>query len=188
MQEGRVSPLDPSKNKTTKDIFTITLKPSDVNTQPTDFLALIQLYLQAALHWSGKCPACGVFFHKHSGYYRKTPFKGLTFRIQRVICPQCRATHSLIPCFIFPYDRVLAHVKQAALEGICYETRTLEQLAEFCGVDPSTVLNWWKRFRAVSQGLLKWLARELARLPSFAHWVRADYSTSRLLGKRFSPF
>ena len=183
-QEGRVTPLGPSKNKTTKDIFIVDLQPSEVNTKATDFLGLIQLYLQAVLHWSGSCCKCGVPFCRHSGYYRKTPFGGLNFRIQRVICPQCQVTHALIPCFIFPYSRVLVHVKQAALEGICYENHTFEQLAEFCGVDPSTIKRWWRQFATVSQGLLQWLGRELARSPAFAHWVRGDYSTARLQGQK----
>ena len=180
MQEGRVTPLGPSKNKNTKDIFIIDLKPSEVNTKATDFRGLIQLYLQAVLHWSGSCPECGVFFHRHSGYYRKTPFGGLEFRIQRVICPECSSTHALIPCFIFPYNQVLAHVKQAAMEGLCYETHTCEQLAEFCGVEPSTIWRWWKCFQAISQSLLKWLARELAKTTSYTDWTRGDYSTGQL--------
>jgi hypothetical protein len=99
------------------------------------------IYLQTAADWTGVCNCKGRFI-RHGTYRRKTPLAGAIFYIQRVICPSCDKTHALIPCFVFPYSWVMAHVKEAAIRGICYETHTIEQLAELCGAEPATVMRW----------------------------------------------
>jgi len=148
----------------------------------------VEIYLQTVSHWKGTC-VCGRFFQGHGTYLRKTPLLGVSFRIQRVICPGCGITHALIPCFVFPYSRVMAHVKELALRGICFEEHTIEQLAELCGVEPSTISNWWYRFKAASNSLLIWLARELASSEPPTTWLKGDYANDRHRGQKlFSLF
>jgi len=149
----------------------------------------VGIYLQTVSWWRGTCTVCRQSFHKHGTYPRKTPLLGVPFRIQRVICPGCGITHALIPCFVFPYSRVMAHVKEFALRGICFEAHTIEQLAEICGVEPSTINTWWQRFKAASNSLLKWLAGELSSCESPTTWLSGSYANARLRGQKlFSLF
>lgn len=83
----------------------------------------------------------------------------------------------------------MAHIKEAAIRGICYETHTIEQLAELCGVEPATVMCWWKCFRAASGGLLNWLAGKLARRVEPADWLGGGFESPRAMGRKiFSLF
>lgn len=43
--------------------------------------------------------------HRHASYYRTVICKAITtqVKIQRVICPECRKTHALIPSDLIPY-------------------------------------------------------------------------------------
>jgi len=47
---------------------------------------LIALYQQAVSCWAGVCPECGFSCHRHGTYRRHTPFAGVDFFIQRVMC------------------------------------------------------------------------------------------------------
>ena len=134
--------------------------------------------------WTGICPDCGCLYIKYGTYPRKTPLYGVIFRIQRVICPRCGKTHALIPCFVFPYSRVMAHIKQMAIRGICLESHTIEQLAELCGVEPSTIKRWWKCFRAAANDILQWLAEKLASSPQPSTWLGGDYTCTRAKGRK----
>ncbi len=147
------------------------------------------MYLQAVRMWAGFCSNCGAKFHKHTSYKRKTPLYGVIFFIHRVYCPRCGKSHGLIPCFIFPYSRVMAHIKEAAIRGICYETHTIEQLAEICKVEPSTIKSWWKNFRSATDQLLKWLSLKLAYSTQPTSWLGGNYDTARAKGRKlFSLF
>ena len=135
--------------------------------------------------WNGSCSKCDQSFIKHGHYVRKTPLAGVTLRIQRVICPACKKTHALIPCFVFPYSQVMAHTKELALRGICYETHTLEELAELCRVEPFTLHRWWQRFRIGATNMLAWLSQKLASTSPFVTWLKGDYSTDKLKCQKF---
>lgn len=145
---------------------------------------MVSIYLQTVTLWTGTCENCSRIFTKHGTYARKTPLYGFYFRIQRVICPYCGKTHALIPCFVFPYSRVMAHVKEVAIRGICFETQTIERLAEICGVEPSTIMLWWKCFKAAADCLLNWLAKKLASSTQEATWLGGDYASDRAKGQK----
>jgi len=53
------------------------------------------------------CSNCGYGgnLHRHASYQRNVICKSVTarIRIQRVICPDCRKTHALIPSDLIPY-------------------------------------------------------------------------------------
>ncbi|MGL5718650.1 MAG: DUF6431 domain-containing protein [Paraclostridium sp.] len=53
------------------------------------------------------CSHCGYAgnLHRHASYYRTVICKEITtkVKIQRVICPDCRKTHALIPSDLIPY-------------------------------------------------------------------------------------
>ncbi len=145
--------------------------------------------MQAVRDWRGSCASCGLIFHKHDRYQRKTPLLGVIFFIKRVYCPGCKKAHALIPCFVFPYSRVLAYVKEAAIKGLCYESGTIERLAELCGVEPATIKRWWENFRKAAGELTGWLAKELAAKNRRADWLSGEPGSERKRGQRlFSLF
>jgi len=145
--------------------------------------------MRAVTDWTGTCAACGLIFHKHDRYRRKTPLLGAVFFIKRVYCPGCKKAHALIPCFVFPYSRVLAAVKEAAIKGLCYESSTIEQLAELCGVEPATIKSWWKNFKKATGELTAWVAKELAKTNRPADWLSGEPDSERKRGRRlFSLF
>ena len=78
----------------------------------------------------------------------------------------------------------MAHIKETAIRGICYETQTIEQLAEICGVEPSTIKRWWEHFRVAANGLLKWLSTELASSTRPATWLGGNYHSDRAKGQK----
>ena len=63
--------------------------------------------------------------------------------------------------------------------GYRFETHTIEQLSELCGVEPSTIKHWWERFRAAADGLLQWLASKLAASTRPATWLGGEYGSWR---------
>ena len=183
--EERVATRSPKEKP--NSIISIGLTSTLVNipiAQITDFSKLVRIYLQTVAVWTGVCACKGVYI-KHGGYRRKTPLVGAIFWIQRVYCPLCGKTHALIPCFVFPYSRVMAHIKEAAIRGTCYETQTIEQPAELCGVESATVMRWWKCFRTATGGLLNWLAGELAKSAVPATWLGGGFKTPRAMGRKF---
>lgn len=58
-------------------------------------------------HIINGCRQCGYGgnLHRHASYYRTVICKEITvkIKIQRVICPDCRKTHALIPSDLIPY-------------------------------------------------------------------------------------
>ncbi len=150
----------------------------------SDLKQLVFIYKQTVAHWTGLCPTCNLYLHKHDSYRRKTPYLGATLFIKRVYCPGCKKSHALLPCFIFPYSRVLAVVKERAIRGLCFESETIEQLAELCDVEPSTIKKWWGNFRNATGELTAWLAKKLAATNRPAIWLNLSAETPRQKGQR----
>jgi transposase-like protein len=111
-------------------------------------------------------------------YPRKTPYLFGPFSIRRVYCKSCKTTHALLPCFIIPYARVLDVVREAAIAGICFNTHTIEELAEIMGVDPTTVARWWRIFRNKAGTLMMALVRELADSSQLSDWASGSIRTA----------
>lgn len=169
-------------------IISLSLSPALVNiplATISDLSRLAVLYMQAVRDWRGSCANCGFIFYKHDRYQRKTPLLGVIFFIKRVYCPGCKKAHALIPCFVFPYSRVLAAVKERAIRGLCFESETIEQLAELCEVEPATIKKWWENFRNAIEGLTAWLAGKLAATNRSATWLNLNAETPRQKGQRF---
>lgn len=83
----------------------------------------------------------------------------------------------------------MAAVKEKAIRGICYETHTIEQLAELCAVEPATIKRWWKCFNETADSLAKWLAQELAKSHRVIDWLGSNYNSKRSKGRQlFSLF
>ncbi len=83
----------------------------------------------------------------------------------------------------------MAAVKEKAIRGICYETHTIEQLAELCAVEPATIKRWWKCFNETADSLAKWLAQELAKSHRVIDWLGSNYDSKRSKGRQlFSLF
>lgn len=60
------------------------------------------------------CPCCDRRLGKHATYRRNLLFKQRTYRIpvQRMRCPACRQTFSLIPFFITPWMPFANHIRE----------------------------------------------------------------------------
>jgi len=83
----------------------------------------------------------------------------------------------------------MAAVKEKAIKGICFETHTIEQVAEFCAVDPATIKQWWECFNETSDDLVNWLAEELAKSNRMIDWLGGNYDSKRRKGRKiFSLF
>jgi len=74
-------------------------------------------------------------------------------------------------------------------QGICYETDTIEQLAELCAVEPATIKHWWECFSEAVDTLINWLAGELAKSNRMIDWVGGNCDSKRKKGRKlFSLF
>ena len=83
----------------------------------------------------------------------------------------------------------MAGVKERAIRGICYETHTIEQLAELCAVEPATIKRWWECFDEATGALIKWLAGELAKSNRIIDWLGGTDVSGRKKGRKlFSLF
>ena len=158
-------------------MISINIKGESVNT-------LIESYENTANLWAGLCPLCQIFYQHWGTYLRKTPYLFGPFSIRRVYCKSCKTSHALLPCFIIPYARVLDVVREAAIAGICFNTHTIEELAELLGVDPTTVAQWWRIFRNKAGVLMMALSRELAESPQLSDWASGNIRTVYDEGKK----
>jgi len=68
--------------------------------------------------------------------------------------------------------------------GICYNLHTMEELAEFFDVDPTTIARWWMLFRAKAGVMLEALSKKLAQSPQLAHWAGGNLDTRRQQGRK----
>jgi len=155
----------------------IYVKGKSVNT-------LKKAYYQTAALWSGLCPICHKPYQHYGSYPRKTPSFLGPILIQRVYCENCKKTHALLPCFIIPYARVLDVVREAAIVGICFNTQTIEELAELMNVDPTTIARWWRIFRAKAGVLMAALTKKLAQSPQLSDWASGSFQTCREEGRK----
>lgn len=134
--------------------------------------------------WFGICPICSKPYQHYGSYDRKTPRLLGPIFIQRVYCATCGISHALLPCFIIPYSRFLAVVREAAIHGICFNTHTVEELAELLDVDPSTVARWWRIFRQKAGVLMIALTEKLAQSPRLADWAGGSFQTDHERGRK----
>lgn len=85
------------------------------------------------------CKNCGYAgnLHKHATYQRTVICKEITARvtIQRVICPDCRKTHALIPANLIPYFQ---HTIETILQ--------LLELIEIKKQSYSTIIKSFRKF------------------------------------------
>jgi len=60
--------------------------------------------------------------------------------------------------------------------GICHNLYTMEELAEFLEVDPTTIARCWKIFRAKAGAMLEALSKKLTQSSQLTHWAGGKYS------------
>lgn len=68
--------------------------------------------------------------------------------------------------------------------GISHNLHTIEELAEFLAVDPTTIARWWRIFRAKAGVMLQALSAMLAQTPQLADWARGNFDTWRERGRK----
>lgn len=168
---GNHAPFSSKKERT--PIFSIHLIFTGVN-------ALIHAYYEAVVVWHGTCPICDRPLTKNGRYIRKTPREIGPFWVHLVSCPTRKhGSHALIPCFVLPYQQVLAEQQEFALVAMAERTHTVEQIAEELNVDTKTVYHWWSTFGRNTGIILNYLARLLAQLSELATWARRVGSATR---------
>lgn len=140
------------------------------------------LYLEAVTAWIQSQSNNGIHFIRYGTYPRKTPIE-IPLNICRVKSPE-GPTHALIPCFIIAYDRVKSYIKEMVSQQLCYDQATIEQLAEVFNVEPVTISRWWRQFKSQIDGLLAWLATELANSNQDTDWISGKYDTKRAKGRK----
>jgi hypothetical protein len=138
--------------------------------------------MEAVTVWIQSQAANGNHFIRYGSYSRKTPPE-IPLAICRVQSPE-GDTHALIPCFIIAYDRVKSYIKELVNRKICYEEATIEQLAELFNVEPITISRWWKQFKSQIDGLLAWLAKQLADTNQTTDWISGKYDSERVKGRK----
>lgn len=151
-------------------MISINVKGESVNT-------LKKSYYRTADNWSGFCDICKRLFQHFGSYPRETPRLFGPFYIQRVYCVNCKKSHALLPCFIIPYAQHLDVVREAAIVAICFDTHTIEELAELLDVDPVTIARWWRIFRTKAGVMTMALAEKLANSPQLSDWVSGTFGT-----------
>jgi hypothetical protein len=66
--------------------------------------------------------------------------------------------------------------------SICHNLHTIEELAEFLAVDPTTIARWWRIFRTKAGVMLQALSAILAQTSQLADWARGNFDTWRERG------
>ncbi len=155
-----------------------------INVRSGSVKSLKESYYAALLRWVGICLICQRPLWRHSSYPRITPRLLGPLYIQRVYCEHCHVTHALLPCFIIPFARVLDVVREAAIMSICHNLHSIEELAEFLAVDPTTIGRWWHIFRSKAGVMLQALSAMLAQTPQLADWARGSFDTWRERGRK----
>lgn len=116
-----------------------------------------------------RCPCCGRRLRKHGRYFRSVVLGKVFYRIPvyRRLCPHCRKTFSLCPCFLRPYSQFALPVHEAAARLLA-QGRSPDRVAEhLCqgpktgGVSERTILRWQRRWKAGVSDLLSALSERI---------------------------
>lgn len=91
------------------------------------------------------CRQCGYGgnLHRHASYHRNIICKEITakVRIQRVICPDCRKTHAIIPSDLIPYFQHTLETIIRLLEFIKVKKLPYSKVTDvFSKINPSFML------------------------------------------------
>lgn len=119
-----------------------------------------------------RCPCCGRRLRRHGRYFRRVVLGAVLYRIPayRRLCPCCRKTFSLCPCFLRPYSQFALPVHEAAarllVRGRCPDriSESLCQGPEAGGVSRRTILRWQRRWKVGASGLLSTLSERILAL------------------------
>ena len=114
-----------------------------------------------------KCWRCGWY----TRYLRLYDKKVITVYVYRFYCPETKKTYSLLPFFIFRYERHINTVIEEVLKELFCEKAGAEKLAEEPSPSPWTVRRWHRKFgslledihQAVDQFLI---SQDLSYLPA----------------------
>lgn len=118
------------------------------------------------------CPYCGRRLRRHGRYFRRAVLGTVLYRIPvyRRLCPRCRKTFSLCPCFLRPYSQFALPVHEAAAR-LLVQGRSPDRVSELLcqgpetgGVSGRTILRWQRRWKDGASGLLSALAERVLAL------------------------
>jgi len=118
------------------------------------------------------CPRCGRRLRRHGRYFRRVVLGTVLYRIPvyRRLCPRCRKTFSLCPCFLTPYSQFALPVHEAAARLLVqgrspgHISERLCQGSEAGGVSGRTILRWQRHWRTGAGELLSALSERILAL------------------------
>jgi len=116
-----------------------------------------------------RCPRCGRRLRRHGRYFRRVVLGTVLYRIPvyRRLCPCCRKTFSLCPCFLRPYNQFALPVHEAAARLLVqgrspgHISECLCQGPEAGGVSGRTILRWQRRWKGGASELLSALSERI---------------------------
>jgi transposase-like protein len=118
------------------------------------------------------CPCCGRRLRRHGRYFRRVVLGTVLYQVPvyRRLCPRCRRTFSLCPCFLRPYSQFALPVHEAAAR-LLVRGRSPDHIAErLCqgletgGISGRTILRWQRRWRVGAAGLLSSISERILAL------------------------
>lgn len=118
------------------------------------------------------CPCCGRRLRRHGRYFRQVVLGTVLYQVPvyRRLCPRCRKTFSLCPCFLRPYSQFGLSVHEAAARLLIQERSPNHIADRLCqgpqagGVSARTILRWQRRWRDEVAGLLSSLSERILSL------------------------
>jgi transposase-like protein len=118
------------------------------------------------------CPYCGHRLRRHGRYFRRVVLGTVLYRVPvyRRLCPRCRKTFSLCPCFLRPYSQFAQPVHEAAAR-LLVQGRSPDRVSELLcqgpeagGVSKRTILRWQRRWKDGASSLLSTLSERVLAL------------------------
>lgn len=116
-----------------------------------------------------QCPCCGRRLRRHGRYFRRVVLGTVLYQVPvyRRLCPRCRRTFSLCPCFLRPYSQFALPAHEAAAR-LLVQGKSPDGVAErLCqgpqagGVSGRTILRWQRRWKGGASELLSALSERI---------------------------
>lgn len=138
------------------------------------------------------CPQCASAMHKHGRYWRSAVTSRRVFRVPvyRWRCSDCRATVSVLPDFLAPYQQFVSLVREGVVRRHLRGLVVTEIANRACrttvsGLSERTVARWLAAARMVAANWTQALAERLLQArPEFSLFaLAARWTGSRALLK-----
>lgn len=96
-----------------------------------------------------KCWRCGWYVRKLLLYAKRV----VTVYVYRFYCPETKKTYSLLPFFIYRYERHINTVIEEVLKALLCEHVGADSIAEEPSPSPWTIRRWKRKFGCMLEGV-----------------------------------